>query len=195
MLVSDKLKKELDNFLLGLTISIFLLTGTLYFFQERYQSYATSYPKKSVSTEKTSKQRAYIVKAGDSLAAVAVATYGDDKMANEILKLNSSKITDPNNLEVGQILLLPTVTQQPTAATTPADEQHQYEQDTGDISAVQTKQVTIKTNKYTVKDGDGIWQIAEQAYGDGQMWTKIAEKNQLQEPYNLQVGKVLTIPR
>ncbi len=116
-------------------------------------------------------------------------------MANEILKLNSSKITDPNNLEVGQILLLPTVTQQPTAATTPADEQHQYEQDTGDISAVQTKQVTIKTNKYTVKDGDGIWQIAEQAYGDGQMWTKIAEKNQLQEPYNLQVGKVLTIPR
>ncbi len=33
MLVSDKLKKELDNFLLGLTISIFLLTGTLYFFQ------------------------------------------------------------------------------------------------------------------------------------------------------------------
>lgn len=44
MLVSDKLKKELDNFLLGLTISIFLLTGKLYLFQKRYQTYATSYP-------------------------------------------------------------------------------------------------------------------------------------------------------
>lgn len=195
ILVSDKLKNELDNFLLGLTVFIFIMTASLYLFQEKYQSYSISSPKKNVTAEKIAKPHTYVVKAGDSLAAVAVAKYGDDKMANEIMKLNSNKITDPNNLEVGQILLLPTIVQSPTPSPTGTNEQHEYQQDNGDISAIQTKQVTLKGGKYTVKDGDGIWQIAEEAYGDGQMWTKIAEANQLQEPYNLQVGKTLVIPR
>ncbi len=48
--------------------------------------------------------------------------------------------------------------------------------------------------KYTVKEGDSLWIIAEQAYGSGFNAYDIAEANKLEDPDTVEVGMVLVIP-
>lgn len=48
--------------------------------------------------------------------------------------------------------------------------------------------------RYTVKGGDTLWAIAVKMYGNGQLWTKIASRNNIKDPRSLQVGAVLVIP-
>lgn len=49
--------------------------------------------------------------------------------------------------------------------------------------------------KYTVKDGDTLFRIAERYYKDGQKFLKIAENNKLANVDSLTVGQVLEIPK
>jgi len=51
--------------------------------------------------------RVYVVKAGDSLWTIAVKLYGDGQMYTAIALEN--KITDPNHLEAGRVLVIPPV--------------------------------------------------------------------------------------
>ena len=50
------------------------------------------------------------------------------------------------------------------------------------------------SQSYTVKAGDTLFQIAQQFYGDGNQWQKIASANGNLAPESLQPGQVLTIP-
>ena len=43
--------------------------------------------------------------------------------------------------------------------------------------ATDYKEGDIETGKYTVKEGDTLWEISEAVYGDGAMWNKILEAN------------------
>ena len=65
----------------------------------------------------------------------------------------------------------------------------------GQISAITSEQVTIKGDSYVVQEGEGLSDIANKAYGDGNMWTVIAEANNLASPDLLEVGMKLKIPR
>ena len=50
---------------------------------------------------------------------------------------------------------------------------------------------------YTVKEGDTLYGIAEQIYGDGNEWEKIYQANQAvigDNPDLIQPGQELTIP-
>jgi len=47
---------------------------------------------------------------------------------------------------------------------------------------------------HTVARGESLWKIAEAVYGDGAMWTKIAEANALRNPNLLTVGQELELP-
>lgn len=47
---------------------------------------------------------------------------------------------------------------------------------------------------YTVKAGQGLSQVAQDALGDGSQWKKIAEANDLSAPYTLKKDQVLKIP-
>ena len=55
-------------------------------------------------------------------------------------------------------------------------------------------------NKYTqwyeVKSGDMLWKIAQQHYGDGNLYTEIFKANQdvLTDPDKIKVGQKLRIP-
>lgn len=49
--------------------------------------------------------------------------------------------------------------------------------------------------KYTVKEGDTLFKIAEKYYKDGFKFTKIAEANKLESPDLIEVGQVLEIPK
>lgn len=49
--------------------------------------------------------------------------------------------------------------------------------------------------KYTVKEGDTLFKIAEVYYKDGNMFDKIAKANKLASPDYIEVGQVLEIPK
>ncbi len=49
--------------------------------------------------------------------------------------------------------------------------------------------------KYTVKDGDTLFQIADKYYGDGYQYPAIAKANQLASADVIEVGQVLSIPK
>ncbi|ERT08879.1 lysM domain protein [Lyngbya aestuarii BL J] len=46
----------------------------------------------------------------------------------------------------------------------------------------------------TIKAGDTLFKIAEQFYGDRNLWTKIAAANGNILPENLEPGQYITIP-
>lgn len=52
------------------------------------------------------------------------------------------------------------------------------------------------TQYYQVKKGDTLWKIAENFYGDGELYKKIFEANTdiLKDPNKIQIGQKLRIP-
>jgi nucleoid-associated protein YgaU len=59
-------------------------------------------------------------------------------------------------------------------------------------SSAQTKKVIASS--YTIQQGENLWQIAEELYGDGELWIRIAEDNNLPGPDYIEVGQELTLP-
>ncbi len=53
---------------------------------------------------------------------------------------------------------------------------------------------TAAATVYKVVAGDSLWKIAVATYGDGMLWTKIAEANALKNPNVIGVGKELQLP-
>lgn len=49
----------------------------------------------------------YVVQAGDSLSAIAKKFYGDANRWTEIWEANKDKVSDPNQISVGQELRIP----------------------------------------------------------------------------------------
>lgn len=62
---------------------------------------------------------------------------------------------------------------------------------------IETKDVSPDKlpGKYTVKDGDTLFTIADNYYKDGFKYTEIAKANNLDNPDQLETGKVLEIPK
>lgn len=47
---------------------------------------------------------------------------------------------------------------------------------------------------YEVKPGDSLWNIAGVIYGNPYLWSRLAEANWIQPPYDLEIGQKLTVP-
>ncbi len=47
---------------------------------------------------------------------------------------------------------------------------------------------------YKVMAGDSLWKIAKATYGDGMLWSKIAEANALRNPNVISIGRELQLP-
>jgi len=66
------------------------------------------------------------------------------------------------------------------------------------ISFIASQSIKIKektmAKTHTVKSGDTLFKIAEQYYGDGNQWNKIASANGNLAPESLKVGQKITIP-
>lgn len=123
----------------------------------------------------------YTVAAGDNLWIIAEKAYKDGYKWVEIAKANN--LTDPNDIHVGNKLVIPGVTKDiPTVQT--ADEHLS--------TSTQSK---IVENTYKVQPGDSLWGIALRAYGDGYRWVEIAKVNNLTDPNVIHVNNVLKIPR
>lgn len=107
----------------------------------------------------------YTVKAGDSLWSIAMS---HGTTVDELCRLNG---LDPNKfIYPGQVLkLMP---------------------DAGEVEPPHADDGT-----YTVKQGDSLWQIAQDRLGNGWSWYKIANENGINFPYTIYPGQVLKIPK
>lgn len=129
------------------------------------------------SSKKATKQ--YVVLAGEDLWQIAEKNYGSGFNAYDIAQVNNLK--EPYILQAGQTLLIPSVTKRfPTQ---------------GDIAPVGASQSGITGKMYIVKEGDFLFQIALEAYGDGNLAQKIIDANKIPEPYTIEVGQKLLIPQ
>ncbi len=126
----------------------------------------------------TPMQKTYTVKEGDYLWKIAEEIYGSGFNAYDIA--NANNIQNPNLINPGQNLILPTIT--PKSPTR------------GEIFTLYSQKRTIAENKYIVKEGDYLWKIALQAYGDGYAWVKIASFNKLTNPNLIHPGNILILP-
>ncbi len=200
----DRVRANLPNFLLGLTILVvFALLSTLYLQGGKKlpsaQPEATQPTKpaeqKETEKKKTSlwemivgkkeekptqpEQKKHTVVEGDSLWTIAETHYGSGYNAYDIAQAN--KLENPDVVEVGMVLAIPDV-----AVKDPTK---------GDIVAMMTEKITIAGSEYVVKEGDSLWTIAQGAYGDGYAWTRIAQANNLSTPDFISAGQKLSLPR
>ncbi len=61
----------------------------------------------SVDPSLAPKQQTYTVAAGDSLSKIAKQFYGNANAYTKIFEANKNILTDPNNIKVGQQLVIP----------------------------------------------------------------------------------------
>ena len=52
----------------------------------------------------------------------------------------------------------------------------------------------IVPKTYTVKEGEDLWNIAQNLYGSGYNWVDLASENKLTNPSVIEVGAKLTVP-
>jgi len=68
------------------------------------------------------------------------------------------------------------------------------EYSTGGESRERPLQSSDKTKIHTVKQGDSLWAIAAEEYGDPALWRPIADENGIKNPRILEAGCEITIP-
>lgn len=118
----------------------------------------------------------YTVVSGDTLAKIAKKTLGDSTKWRDIYEVNKSAIKNPNQIYVGQKLVIPGTTTEPVPETP----------STG----------ATGSSEYVVVSGDSLWRIAQKTLGSGRKWNIIYEANQdvIRDPNKISVGQKLTIP-
>ncbi len=142
----------------------------------------------SAQTQPISLPATHTVVKGEDLSIISQKYYGTGERWNEIAQAN--KLANPDSLVEGQTLIIPAgspsssplVSPTPLASVTPS---------------IAPASNVIEGTSYTVKAGEGLWDIAVRAYQDGYKWTKIAEanKDKIKNPNQLEKGMVLAIPR
>ena len=177
-LLIDTIKEKKLPILLGISVFIiFYIFISSFLLKNKILTIKKVNPSPQVKKNEKKIKR-YIVKEGDTLWKIAEENYGSGFNAYDIIKAN--KIENPDNLFTGQELILPETT--PKAPTR------------GEIATTATEKVTHSQKKYIVKEGDYLWTIALQAYGDGYAWVKIAEINKINNPNDITPGQVLILP-
>lgn len=94
--------------------------------------------------------------------------------------------TDGRITEVASSAAVEAPVTEPAAPAAPAA--------TAETAAPASAAATAAATVYKVVSGDSLWKIAVATYGDGMLWTKIAEANALKNPNLIGVGKELQLP-
>ena len=120
----------------------------------------------------------YTVEEGDTLWKISGKFYGSGAFWQRIYEDNSSVITDPDKIYVGQMLTI-----------------YLTDREKADESG-NSEQTGMRGNYYTVQQGDTLWKIALKVYGKGWRWRKIYQANagEIPEPQTIFEGQILFIP-
>ena len=140
----------------------------------------------------------YVVQPGDHLTAIAMTFYGCSDThsypyVQKLFRANRSQLDSPDDLFVGQALVIPAPNEAGRAAIDLADESN---------SEVQPPQKKLtEARAYIVQSGDNLADIAKKFYGAqaGNRTSVIRQlfrvnRPRLKSPHLLNVGQKLTIP-
>lgn len=180
--------EELISMFLGLVIVVVVAGLVLNFIQRNKNKVSVPGVTITQSDESTNDkdfENEYIVKKGDNLWKIAVATYNDGYKWTEIAKEN--KLTNPGLLEKDQKLILPKIERKEVAVITT---------DKTETTGKGETKISTEQKEYVVVKGDNLWKICVANYKDGYQWTKVwqANKKILVNPSNLEIGMKLVLP-
>jgi nucleoid-associated protein YgaU len=116
----------------------------------------------------------YTVKVDDTLGEIASKELGSFKMWRELASLNG--IIDPSRIRPGMIIRLPQATQK-------------------SLSPQPSSMLESGTTVYIVIAGDTLSSIADEYYGDVNLFRRIAKANPTIDPNNIAIGMRLVIPQ
>jgi nucleoid-associated protein YgaU len=173
LLKQVKLNEENISMILGVIVLVIVGILVVSYFREKGEGVIP------VNSTQTSAVNEHTVLKGETLWSIAEGSYGSGYNWVDIKKANN---LTTDNIEIGQKLIIPNDVA-PKAPTASVKAQ----------VALQASSITGGT--YTVVKGDCLWDIAVRAYGDGYMWTDIAEANNLANPDIIHAGNVLVLPR
>lgn len=139
----------------------------------------------------------YTVASGDTLGGIAKKTYGRESAWTAIRDANPG--VNPNNLKVGTALKLPSADQLPASEQVAAATKSSRGASRGSSAPAKkggSKSTGSTGRRYTVKNGDTLWQIAKAEYGTATKANvdRIREANALGADGALKAGQSLTIP-
>jgi len=126
------------------------------------------------------------VKPNDSLFKLSRKYYGDEAKWHKIYEVNRGNMSSPNDLNIGQELLIPEITlakKVTLSMEVPLKKRPDSE-------------MSIKTTEHTVESGDTLYHLARKYYDDFTMWRKIYEANEdtIEDESFLVKGQILIIP-
>jgi len=140
--------------------------------------------KPAVQPQKTGKivkpaKAEYVVKAGDTLWAIAEANYGSGYNFTDIASNN--KLANADSIEVGQKLKLPGA--EVKTATV------------GDITpeAASISRADQSAKSHKVVEGDCLWNISMRYFGNGYEWPRLASVNKIPNPDLIYPDQVITL--
>ncbi|MFO0972054.1 MAG: LysM peptidoglycan-binding domain-containing protein [Phycisphaerae bacterium] len=143
--------------------------------------------------------RNYVVKRGDTLAAIARRFYGDVNKVRDILEANP-KVRGPKRLFVGMTITLPAPTSRDRAVPPPAGSNEAHAAAPGDAHAAEPAPSSAPPGAlrtYVVQAGDSFYSIAADQLGSGKRWKDVLSLNKRLvrgDPANLRPGMVLHLP-
>lgn len=170
------------------------------------QTQAKQDPKPAKPATTTPAPKIYVVGDGESLASVAKKAYGPEegnKLVNvqRIYEANRDILKSPDEVKVGQKLVIPPLPQPASGPKKPEDVlsaalfKFKSESEAKPASA-STPPTSQDGRWYVVQDGDNLWKIAVSQLGSGARYEEIAKLNAelLKNKDSLDVGMRLRLP-
>lgn len=130
----------------------------------------------------TVKPKQYVIQSGDNLAKIAKKLYGPDEgnrhvTIQKLFEANRKTLKSPDDIIVGQKLIVPSLAIEPTPIPTTIQEA----EESGMLQRVTTAFRNVvnrpEPKTYVVKDGDTLWDIASNYLGDGSRYEEIVKLN------------------
>jgi nucleoid-associated protein YgaU len=157
----------------------------------------------NVESSRLALPKIYVVADGDSLSAIAEKVYGwqhgsESISVARIFQANRGILNSPDEIYVGQKLVIPPLSDSQSGKIEKLSRSVPFE----NTEPVRQRNITAGSTaaaeniRYTVQEGDSLWQIADERLGDGTRYHEIAELNTniLQDEDNLVVGMCLKLP-
>jgi len=146
----------------------------------------------------------YVVKDGDSLAAIALKVYGQKEgnrqvNVDKIFNANRKILTYPDEIFISQRLVIPPLKDSGQArknSVTNDENLFQKVASIGKRHLLSSAAPAKKNSYYLVAEGDSLWEIAADNLGDGSRYTEITRLNTdvIDDEDNLIVGTRLKLP-